>query len=132
MALELLTLLLEQATDDSVEVAIAFLKEVGAYLSDVSARGVHAIFERLRSILSDAAIDKRIQYMIEVMFAVRKDNFKDFPTRIPELDLVEETDQITHLVALDEDIDPETSMLCCVFWAWKKIHVRLKIFFYVV
>ena len=48
LALELLTLLLERPTDDSVEVAIAFVKEVGQYLADVSPRGLHEIFERLR------------------------------------------------------------------------------------
>jgi len=35
-----------------------------------------AVFERLRTILHEALIDKRVQYMIEVMFAVRKDGFK--------------------------------------------------------
>ena len=35
-----------------------------------------AVFERLRSILHSAEIDKRVQYMIEVMFAIRKDGFK--------------------------------------------------------
>ena len=34
------------------------------------------MFERLRNILHNAEIDKRVQYMIEVMFAVRKDGFK--------------------------------------------------------
>jgi len=34
------------------------------------------VFERLRTILHEAQIDKRVQYMIEVMFAVRKDGFK--------------------------------------------------------
>lgn len=34
------------------------------------------MFERLRTILHEALIDKRVQYMIEVMFAVRKDGFK--------------------------------------------------------
>ncbi len=35
-----------------------------------------AIFERLRNVLHEAEIDKRVQYMIEVMFATRKDGFK--------------------------------------------------------
>ncbi len=35
-----------------------------------------AIFERLRTVLHESSIDKRVQYMIEVMFAVRKDGFK--------------------------------------------------------
>ena len=37
-----------------------------------------AVFERLRNILHSAEIDKRVQYMIEVMFAIRKDGFKVF------------------------------------------------------
>ena len=75
MALEILTLLLENPTDDSVEVAVGFIKEVGLKLSEVSPRALGAIFERLRNILHEASIDKRTQYMIEVLFAIRKDNF---------------------------------------------------------
>lgn len=41
LALEILTLLLENPTDDSVEIAIGFLKECGQRLSEVSPRGVH-------------------------------------------------------------------------------------------
>ena len=76
LGLEVLTLLLEEPTDDSVEVAIGFLKEIGAKLTEVSPKGIIAIFERLRNILHEATIDKRVQYMIEVMFATRKDGFK--------------------------------------------------------
>lgn len=35
-----------------------------------------AVFERLRSILHSSDLEKRVQYMIEVMFAIRKDGFK--------------------------------------------------------
>ena len=76
LALEVLTLLLEEPTDDSVEVAIGFLKESGAKLTEVSPKGIVAIFERLRNVLHEGTIDKRVQYMIEVMFATRKDGFK--------------------------------------------------------
>ena len=38
--------------------------------------------------------------MIEVMFAVRKDKFKDHPAFAAGLELVEEEDQITHLKQL--------------------------------
>lgn len=95
MALEVLTLLLEVATDDSVEVAIAFLKECGAKLTELTPKGMNgemisilyllsfcenqqyilAIFDRFRAILSDGQVDARVQYMIEVAFAVRKDKF---------------------------------------------------------
>eukprot|EP00040_Diaphanoeca_grandis_P028650 m.166256 g.166256 ORF g.166256 m.166256 type:complete len:870 (-) comp31420_c8_seq2:306-2915(-) len=107
LALEILTLLFEKPTDDSVEVAIAFLKECGRFLTEVSPRGIHAIFERMRSVLHEGSLDKRTQYMIEVMYAVRKDGFKDHLQVIPELDLVEENDQITHMLSLDEEYKGE-------------------------
>lgn len=110
VALELLTLLLENVTNDSVEVAVSFLKECGAKMNDVSPRGIHAIFERLRSILHEGDIESRVQYMIEVMFAIRKDGFKDHPAVIPELDLIEESEQYTHLMTLDEPADPEDKL----------------------
>lgn len=66
-----------------------------------------AIFERLRNVLHESAIDKRVQYMIEVMFAIRKDGFKDHPV-IPEgLDLVDEGDQFTHMLPLDDEYNTE-------------------------
>lgn len=66
-----------------------------------------AIFERLRNVLHESAIDKRVQYMIEVMFAIRKDGFKDHPV-IPEgLDLVDEEDQFTHMLPLEDEYNTE-------------------------
>ncbi|NWI43133.1 CWC22 factor, partial [Picathartes gymnocephalus] len=107
LCLEMLTLLLERPTDDSIEVAIGFIKESGLKLTEVSPRGINAIFDRLRHILHESKIDMRVQYMIEVMFAVRKDGFKDHPI-IPEgLDLVEEEDQFTHMLPLEDDYNPE-------------------------
>lgn len=45
--------------------------------------------------------------MIEVMFAIRKDGFKDHPV-IPEgLDLVDEEDQFTHMLPLDDEYNPD-------------------------
>ncbi|XP_046845555.1 pre-mRNA-splicing factor CWC22 homolog [Xenia sp. Carnegie-2017] len=69
LALEILTLLLQSPTDDSVELSIAFLKECGMKLTDVSPRGI---------------------------------NVKDHPAVIEELDVVDESDQITHLLRLEE------------------------------
>ena len=43
IALEILTLLLENPTDDSVEVAIGFLKECGLKLSEVAPKGMHGM-----------------------------------------------------------------------------------------
>ncbi|XP_047457840.1 pre-mRNA-splicing factor CWC22 homolog [Mugil cephalus] len=107
LCLEMLTLLLERPTDDSVEVAISFLKECGLKLTEVSPRGINAIFERLRNVLHESAIDKRVQYMIEVMFAIRKDGFKDHPVIPDGLDLVDEDDQFTHMLPLDDEYNTD-------------------------
>lgn len=102
LALEILTLLVETPTDDSVEVAIAFLKECGQKLTEVTGKGVNAIFEMLKNILHEGRLEKRVQYMIEVIFQVRKDGFKDHVPVLEQLELVEEDDQFTHLIMLDE------------------------------
>ena len=99
-------MLLENATDDSVEVA-------GQKLGEVSPRGLTAVFDRLRHVLHEADLDKRVKYMIEVMFQVRKDGFKDNPSIITDLDLVEEEDQFTHLVSIQEELDPQEMLSEC-------------------
>ncbi|GAB2211341.1 hypothetical protein Droror1_Dr00024649 [Drosera rotundifolia] len=110
IALELVTLMLEKLSDDSVEVAVGFITECGSMLQDLSPKGVHGIFERFRGILHEGQIDIRVQYMIEGLFAIRKAKFQGHPAIRPELDLVEEEDQFTHEVSLDDEIDPETSL----------------------
>ncbi|XAR60402.1 hypothetical protein NMG60_11033761 [Bertholletia excelsa] len=111
VALELLTLLLDKPTDDSVEVAVGFVTECGSILQDLCPRGLHGIFERLRGILHEGEIDKRVQFLIEGLFAIRKAKFQGYPAVRPELDLVEQEDQLTHEISLqDDEIDPETSL----------------------
>src|SRR5208282_6561162 len=53
---------------------------------------------------------KRVQYMIEVLFQVRKDGYKDNPIIPPELDLVEEQEAITHYLSLDDELDGQESL----------------------
>ncbi|KAI0986869.1 hypothetical protein GJ496_008037 [Pomphorhynchus laevis] len=110
--LEILTLLLNRPTNDSVEVAISIVKETGTKLTEVCPKGLNAIFDTLRNVLHQGgeSIDRRVQYMIEVLFAIRKDGFNDFPAITPELDAVEESDQYTHTITLEENSDPETML----------------------
>ncbi|PIN18952.1 hypothetical protein CDL12_08355 [Handroanthus impetiginosus] len=86
IALELLTLLLDKPTDDSVEVAVGFVTECGAMLQDLSPTGLRGLF------------------------ALRKANFQGYPAVRPELDLVEQEDQLTHEVSLADEIDPEIAL----------------------
>jgi len=53
-------------------------------------------FERFRGILHEGEIDKREQFSIEGLFAIRKANFQGYPAIRPELNLVEQEDQFTH------------------------------------
>ncbi|CAH8356289.1 unnamed protein product [Eruca vesicaria subsp. sativa] len=108
IALELVSVLLETPTDDSVEVAVGFVTECGAMLQDVTPKGLHGIFERFRGILHEGDIDKRVQYLIEGLFAIRKAKFQGHPAVRPELDLVEE--KYSHDVSLNDEIVPETSL----------------------
>ncbi|XP_047980440.1 pre-mRNA-splicing factor CWC22 homolog [Salvia hispanica] len=110
IALELLTLLLEKPTDDSVEVAVGFVTECGSLLQDLSPRGLHGIFERFRGILHEGEIDKRVQFLIEGLFALRKAKFQGYPAVRPELDLVEQEDQLTHEVSLLDEINAENTL----------------------
>ena len=110
LALELLTVLLQQPTDDSVEVAIEFIKDVGHTLGELTPQGLHGVFERFRGILHEGVIDKRVQFMIEGLFALRKAKFEGRQGIAPELDLVEEDDQIVHEVSLDDQLQADAHL----------------------
>ncbi|KAJ3317105.1 pre-mRNA-splicing factor cwc22 [Boothiomyces sp. JEL0866] len=110
VALQILTLLLERPTDDSVEVAVGYMRQVGAFLMSESPKACNAVFERFRGILHEGSIDKRTQYMVEVLFQIRKDKFSEHIAIKEELDIVEEEDQITHLIGLTDELDTEDSL----------------------
>ncbi len=110
LALEMLALFLENPSDDSVELAVQFVKEIGSCLLSVSPKGLHSVFERFRSILHEGEISKRVQFMIEGLFAVRKAGFEGYPVVTPELDLVEEEDQITHELSLEDTLNGESGL----------------------
>jgi pre-mRNA-splicing factor CWC22 len=100
LALEILMLLLESPTGDSVELAIVFVKEVGAALEDAARAAMHEVFARFRAILQEGTVAKKTQYQVEGLMALRKAGFEKqgLVAVKPELDLVEEEDQIEHEV----------------------------------
>ena len=110
LAFEILMLCLENQTDDSLELACNFLIECGEFLSDEDANMTNDIFEKLRSILEEGNVDKRIQYIIENLFKIRKNNFKGHESVKEELDLVEDKDIITHRIFLDDEIKTEEEL----------------------
>jgi pre-mRNA-splicing factor CWC22 len=108
---QLLLLLLHKPTDDSVEIAVNLVKECGQILEEMNGKIALAVYDQFRNILHEASdLEKRTQYMIEVLFQVRKDKYKDYPAIRDELDLVEEEDQITHQVDLDGEINVQDSL----------------------
>ncbi|TFK46341.1 MIF4G-domain-containing protein [Heliocybe sulcata] len=110
IALQILVLLLERPTDDSIEIAVGFMREVGAFLAENSPKANATVFERFRAVLNEGSISHRVQYMIEVLMQVRKDKYKDNPI-IPEgLDLVEEEEQITHQIQLEEELQVQEGL----------------------
>ncbi|KAF9358213.1 pre-mRNA-splicing factor cwc22 [Mortierella sp. AD094] len=103
LVLKVLALLLGQPTEDSIEIAVGLMKEVGSFLSQEASKANEGVFQSLRNILHQGKIEKRTQYMIEVLFQIRKDKYKDNPPIASELDLVDSDEQITHMLGLDED-----------------------------
>jgi pre-mRNA-splicing factor CWC22 len=110
LAAQMLLLLLHKPTDDSVEIAVGLMKEVGQHIEEMNSQIALAVYDQFRSILHEADIDKRVQYMIEVLFQIRKDKYKDHPAVKEELDLVEEEDQITHRPGLDDQVSTEDGL----------------------
>lgn len=62
LILQILMLLVEKPTDDSIEVAIAVIKECGMKLSQVSKKCTESVFETLRNILHAGELDKRVSF----------------------------------------------------------------------
>lgn len=110
-ALQILAMLLVRPTDDSVEVAVGFIRQCGQFLEEITPKGMNAIFEQFRTILHEATIDKRVQYMVEVLFQVRKDKFGEHPAVPAGLDI---EDRYTHYLDLEE-AEFETQEMLNVF-----------------
>lgn len=110
VAAQILLLLLNKPTDDSVEIAVGLTREIGQHLEEMNGKIALAVFDQFRSILHEQDIEKRVQYMIEVLFQVRKDKYKDNQAIKEDLDLVEEEDQITHQTVLDNEIDVQDGL----------------------
>ncbi|KAL4065454.1 armadillo-type protein [Scleroderma citrinum] len=110
VALEILVFLLERPTDDSIEIAVGLMREVGACLMERQPKGNALAYDRFRAALNEGTISHRVQYMIEVLMQVRKDKYKDNPI-IPEgLDLVEDEEQFTHYIRLEDELQVQEGL----------------------
>ncbi|KAL2493227.1 MIF4G domain-containing protein/MA3 domain-containing protein [Abeliophyllum distichum] len=110
IAMDILSLLLGNPNEISIEVAVCFCTDCGSLLQDFSPHGLNSVFEEFHAIVHEGVIDTRVQLMIEGLFMVRRAKFKYHPAIIDKLDLVEVEEQVTHVVSLLHEIDPETSV----------------------
>ena len=101
VALELLHMLLGEPSGDTVEVAVAFVKECGATLLEVSPR----VFDIFRGILQEGDLEYTSKCLVESLVSI---NFENHKAIRPELDLLDE--KVTHIISLFDEIDPETSL----------------------
>lgn len=106
LSLDMLVLLIDVGTNDSVEVAITLFNECGKKMEDISSKGVNGVFGILKHMIRQEKLDKRIEYMLEAIFQVRKEGFKDY-TVMEELQLVKEPGQFIHMTALRLNHDPQ-------------------------
>lgn len=105
LVFEIVTVLLESVSNDSVEIMAGFVKQVGPYLEETNPKACGLLFERCLQILHESDISLKGQFTLEALLQTRK-SFGKAPLLIAELDLVEEEDQVTHYISLDEDSDP--------------------------
>jgi pre-mRNA-splicing factor CWC22 len=63
--------------------------------------------------------------MIEVLMQVRKDKYKDNPILPEGLDLVEEEEQVTHEIQLEEDLKVEEGLSTYPFWCMNLRSINL-------
>lgn len=101
---EILLILLENSTSDSIELCVSFLKSSGEALEKLNPNLTQEIFEKLREILHEGSIDRKAQYLIDSLFAIRKSNYKNFPSIIKELDIIDDDDKIIHFVSIQNEI----------------------------
>jgi pre-mRNA-splicing factor CWC22 len=62
IVLQTLILLLERPTDDSIEIAVGFTREVGAFLQHNSPKANASVFERFRAVLNEGNITSAIVF----------------------------------------------------------------------
>ncbi|VTZ71227.1 pre-mRNA-splicing factor CWC22, putative [Plasmodium chabaudi chabaudi] len=111
VGLQLCSLLLQNITNDSVQVCTYFLAEVGQLYMNICRSGLDIIFDRLKDIIQEGNINIKTQYDIEKLWNYRKNYFKDFPTVLEDLDIISEDDKIVHEIdLLDETINNQEEL----------------------
>lgn len=108
LILQIIQLLLERPSNDSVFLTIRSLYIVGRLIESQMPTASNMIFDRLGSLMHDSEeISEDTCSQIQILFKVRRGGFKKYPAIEEDLDLVEEEDQVTHLVELEEHLEAQ-------------------------
>ena len=112
--LQIMQLLLENRTNDSLVLACEIMNHVGKYMEENSSLACNMVFDRLRQLLhEDKNLNRKAQGALESILKNRRNRFKNYPTIPKELDLVEFEEQETHMLELGASYDTQDSL--CVF-----------------
>lgn len=106
LALDILTMLLNLATEDAIEVATQFLRECGKQLLETSATEVDSIEATLQMKLLKAEMNVEMQNKITAALAMMRTGFKSH-IYVAEVLRVNESDQSTHSLTINEISDLE-------------------------
>lgn len=112
LLLEFLSTCTLDPSDGSIELAVVTLQECTSLLSEKSPRPLELIFQRLRQVLHDGDLSRRVQVMIEDLIAMRRKTLSSEATLDPRLDLLDEEDIITHLASLDDEQERDLELEC--------------------
>ena len=110
LAFGILIILIEFISDDSIELICNFLMECGQFLCENNSKETNKIFDNLRKVLEEGKVSKRVQYSIEKLFEMRKNNFNEYPSIIQELDLVADEDKVIHQFFIDDEINEQNNL----------------------
>lgn len=100
--LEFMSTCLIDPSGASIELAVLAMQECGHCLSEKSPRAAEMVFTRLREVLHDDAIEKRMQTLVDNILELRRKKFKTIWTLKRELDIVDDGDVIPHLFSLED------------------------------
>lgn len=105
LGFHIIQLLMTVPTSASIEIVITFIKECGRKLDELNKQCLFEVFRTLRDLSQENEFDSRTQEMIDMLHVTRRNDFSDFPTTKPELDLIDEEDKedFTHDIDLDEN-----------------------------
>jgi pre-mRNA-splicing factor CWC22 len=127
LPLEIMNVLAATPTNDSIELVVLLMKECGAMLTDAEPRMVDDLFQMMRTAVQEGDVQNRVQYVVEGLMKLRRENFADFPTMPPGLDLIPDEDRIIHSVSFADDADHDTQSELEIFAVeknWEEAEMR--------